>query len=522
MKKILSFINEAEGIKRYLLAFFFGCLVTLALPPVYIIPAAILGFVAHLWQMDTCKNKKQAFWLGWWFGWGYFTSGLYWIAIALLTDVAQFGWMIPFAVFGIPAVLAFYTGAVSLLTFVIPQKDYARVIVFAVLWTLIEMLRGYLFTGFPWNLIGYMWTVSDSMLQLASVTGIWGLSFFTVFAFSMPYSLIGGGRFSFRRSLPTIIAFSILFAIWIGGVYRLSGAQVESTGKVVRIVQGNISQDNKWDSDLRSEIVQKYLDMTYSKGIENVNMVVWPESAVPYFIEEGSALLAVLKEAIPKNGFLITGSMHAERLEHDFVGKVWNSMHVIDHNGKIVGLYNKHHLVPFGEYVPLRGILPINKITQGTSDFAEGDGVQTLHINGLPPFSPLICYEAIFPGAAVDEKARPEVIINVTNDAWYGNSSGPYQHFNMVRVRAVEEGVPLIRAANTGISGIIDPYGRVVAKTTLGKNVVLDENLPVSLASVTIYGRFGDSIIFIIIFLYAFFISLEYKIKAKILINSNI
>jgi apolipoprotein N-acyltransferase len=497
MQKIISFIKNATGIRRYFTAFFLGCLIALALPPLYIIPAAIAGFTAHLWQLSACENKKQSFWLGWWFGWGYFTSGLYWIAIALLTDVAQFGWMIPFAVFGIPAVLAFYTALVSLLTFMSGREGYKRIILFAVLWTVIELARGYLFTGFPWNLIGYIWTFSDSMLQVTSITGIWGLSFFTVLAFAMPASL------NKHSWLPTIATFSILIFIWIGGFYRLSGALPTPTSTMVRIVQGNISQDNKWDTDLRADIVQKYLDMTLSKGFDRISDVVWPESAVPYLIEENSELLEILKNAAPKNGYLLAGTIHAERLKYGFVGSLWNSMHAIDHNGKIAGIYNKHHLVPFGEYVPFRSILPIDKITAGMTDFASGVGSSTLSLLGLPPFSPLICYEAIFPGAVVNNENPPELMVNVTNDGWYGNSSGPYQHFNMVRVRAVEQGVPLIRAANTGISGVIDSYGRVISKTELGHDAVLDEYIPSPLGHQTAYGKLGNFVIAAILLLFS-------------------
>ncbi|MCE3232391.1 MAG: lnt [Rickettsiaceae bacterium] len=501
MQKIISFIQNIGGKKRYFLAFLIGCLITLALPPVYFIPAAIAGFTCHLWQLNSCQNKKQAFWLGWWFGWGFFTSGLYWIAVALTVDIKQFWWMVPFAVFGIPAVLAFYTGAVSLITFAIPKKGWQRVGVFAVLWTIAEILRGYLFTGFPWNLVGYMWTVSDNMLQVASITGIWGLCFFTVLAFAMP-SIIT----SKKDLIPVTAAFSILLVIYLGGVYRLSGELAAHTDKMVRIVQGNIRQDQKWDVDLRADIVRKYMDMSRKEGFEKISAIVWPESAVPYFVEEDSNLLEALKLAIPKNGYLITGSMHAQRDDYDFVGKMWNSLHVIDDNGRIVQVYDKHHLVPFGEYVPFRSILPIEKITPGMTDFSTGPGVVTLPVDNLPSISPLICYEAIFPGAVVNKNTPAELMINVTNDAWYGNSSGPYQHFNMVRVRAVEEGVPLIRSANTGISGVIDAYGRVVAKTTLSEDAVLDEFIPSHLEGKTIYNQFGNFVIFSILILFSIFI----------------
>lgn len=499
MQKISEKIKSVDGYKRYLLSFFLGMLVTLALPPVFFIPAAIAGFTGHIWQLESCPNRKTSLWLGWWFGWGHFTSGLYWISLALLADAENFAWMIPFAVFGIPAVLAFYTAIISLLTFSVPKRGYQRVILFATFWTIIEVLRGILFTGFPWNLTGYIWTFSDNMLQLASVTGIWGLSFFTVLAFAMPSC-------AKKSSLkPTIISFLLLAIIWAGGYYRLQNAEKGHTNVMVRVVQANISQHQKWDESLRNHILQKYIDMTHSDGFKNISHVVWPESAIPFLISEDSGIIPILKNAIPKNGTLITGSMHADISEYGFVNEMWNSMHIINSDGQIVGIYNKHHLVPFGEYVPFRSILPIEKITAGYGDFSRGTGPRTISINNLPDFSPLICYEAIFPEGVADKQNRPELMINVTNDAWYGKSSGPYQHFNMVRVRSVEQGAPLIRSANTGISAIIDAYGRVVKKTHLGKTEIIDEYIPNSIKEDTIYEKHGYYAILLIIVIFSGF-----------------
>ncbi len=498
MNKIISLVQISQGKKRYFLSFFVGVCVTLAFPPIYIVPFAIVGFTLHLIQIEFCQNKKQAFWLGWWFGLGHFTTGLYWISFALLTDFEKFWWLMPFAILGIPVVLAFYTAIVSWLTFLVPQSGYRRVIIFTVLWTIIEFVRGYLFTGFPWNLVGYIWVISDSMLQLASVFGVWGLTFFTILAFSMPATLFfSNGKKNFY---PISISFALLVIIWVGGFYRLQTAEIKDFPNVmVRIIQPNIAQDNKWDMDKRSMIVQKHLNMTYSEGFDKITHVIWPESALPFYIEENSELLDIIKHVVPKGGAIITGSIRAQVSESGFVEKAWNSLHAIDNKGHIAAVYDKHHLVPFGEYVPLRGILPIEKITQGQGDFESGDGVKTLSIPNFPKFSPLICYEAIFPGAVADEKDRPELMINVTNDGWYGKSSGPYQHFEIVRLRAVEEGVSLIRSANTGISGLIDPYGRVVKKAPLEESAIIDSSVPKNLADGTIYSKYGNLLLFLVI-----------------------
>lgn len=503
MQLFIEKIQQYQGKKRYFLSLFLGSLLGLVLAPVYLIPLAIIALPFHLWQIDSCTNKKQAFWLGWFFGLGFFVVGLYWIAFALLVDIKQFGWMIPFAMFGIPAVLAFYTAIISLLTYRLPQKGFKKVVLFAVIWTTAEMLRGFLFTGFPWNLIGYIWTISDAMLQITSVTGIWGLSFITILAFAMPYSIKWGEKH--KNILPTILAFFSLLVVFALGSYRLFKAENTYHAEKVRIIQGNISQHEKWEENKRNDIVNKYLSMTVSKPFDSVKYVVWPEAAIPFYMEENSILTKAIGQVTPRGGILITGSIHADKSEAGFIERVYNSVHAIDDNGTVIAIYNKHHLVPFGEYVPFRSILPIEKITAGMTDFSEGEGVKTLPIPGMPAFSPLICYEAIFPNAVIDKKEPPQVMINVTNDAWYGNSSGPYQHFNMVRVRAVEHGIPLIRAANTGISGVIDPYGRVLSKTKLEQDAVLDEQIPNALKYATLYTKFGNYIIiFIMLIMFSF------------------
>lgn len=504
VQKYIEKIQQYQGKKRYFLSVILGSLLGLALAPFYLIPAAIIGLTCHLWQLESCTSKKQAFWLGWFFGLGFFVVGLYWISFALLVDIKQFGWMIPFAMFGIPAVLAFYTAIVSLTTYKLPQKGSIKVILFAVIWTTAEMLRGFLFTGFPWNLIGYIWTFSDAMLQVTSITGIFGLSFITILVFAMPFSIKWNEK---RKNLiPTILAFASVIFIFALGQYRLFKAENIYHPNKVRIVQGNIQQDEKWDENSRSDIVNKYLAMTVSKPFDTVKYVVWPEAAIPFYIEEDSPLTDAIGKVTPQNGLLITGSIHAEKSELGFIEKVYNSVHTIDHNGTVLAVYDKHHLVPFGEYVPFRSILPIEKITPGMIDFSQGDGIKTLPVLGMPAFSPLICYEAIFPNAVIDKNDPPQIMINVTNDAWYGNSSGPYQHFNMVRVRAVEHGIPLIRAANTGISGVIDPYGRILSKTKLGQDAVLDEQIPKPLEHPTLYTKFGNYTIILIMIIMSGFV----------------
>lgn len=497
MSRLINFISTLQqltGKKACAASFIFGVCATLALPPVFFTPLAFIGFCGFFWMHGACQYKKQAFWLGWWFGFGHFVSGLYWISFALLIDIAQFGWLIPFAVFGIAAVVAIYPALVSLMLYVLPSSGYRKVILFAFLWTLFEILRGHLFTGFPWNLIGYVWTVSDVMLQSASIVGVWGLSLFSVLLFTMPASLVYQDGKTLKKAsiIPTMVVFGIAVAMFAGGTYRLAGAHDKTVqGVYVRIVQPNFTQLFKWDENSRQQIVEQFLQQSTQPSAKPITHLIWPESSLPYYLSESSPVLRLISPAIPKDGAVILGSIHADMTYGGFIEKIWNSLHVINDQGVIYRKYNKHHLVPFGEYVPFRGILPIEKITHGMMDFSAGEGPQTISAPNFPDFSPLICYEVIFPDAVTDGSNAPKVMVNVTNDGWYGNSSGPYQHFHMARTRAVEQGLPLIRAANTGISAMVDAYGRVVNRTTLGEKTVLDAPLPQSLSTKTTYSKLG-------------------------------
>lgn len=490
--------------KKNLISALYGVFVTLALPPVYLLPLAIIGLSGFLLLIRECENAKRAFTIGWWFGFGHFATGLYWICIALLVDAKNFAWLIPFAVLGIPAVVAIYTAFISLITWHAAKrlKDWELVIVFACVWTAIEMLRGYLFTGFPWNLIGYIWTSSLSMLQFVSVAGIWGLSLLTVIVFSMPSVFFLSpwkikSDLSLRIAIPFIVSSIFAAFIFAYGYMRLDNHPTEFVKDVkLRIVQANIDQNLKWEEEWRDKTVQKYFDMTTSKGFDKITHVIWPETALPFALtDRDQNMIKALAEIAPKKGALITGALRIEHKGNYFPENFYNSLAVITHDAKLYSLYNKKHLVPFGEYVPFSSILPLQKITNGMVDFTEGTTSSTITAPNFPPFSGLVCYEAIFPGNVVDKNTSSKALVNVTNDAWYGNTSGPYQHFEMARTRAVEEGKPLIRAANNGISAVIDSYGRIIGKTKLAETAVLDTLLPANINNSTIYGSYRNLLI---------------------------
>ncbi len=513
---MIDFIKDSSGWKRRLLLLLFGALVAVALPPLYITPLAFVGFCGFFIILNNSVNYKTAFSAGWWFGVGYFTAGLYWISVALFVDISSFWWLYPFALFGIPLVLAVYIGLVGICTFSLSKyfSGWRLIIIFTNIWVISELLRGYLFTGFPWNLTGYVWAFSDNILQIASITGIWGLSFLGVLVFTIPVLWLEKGRNIKSLYIPCLAVLFTLLVIFVWGGWRLSSASAENVqGVKLRIIQGNIEQDLKWDEEKRYPILAKYMKMSVQEGYDEITHIIWPETAIPFVTFLGSDLYKLIGGIVPKKGALITGALRAEIDSRGTIDKLWNSMEVINHKGELYSYYDKTHLVPFGEYVPFAYILPLNKIAYAPVNFAIGKGLATNKAPGFPDFSGLICYEVIFPGQVVDKQNRPGVIVNVTNDAWYGNTSGPYQHLVMARVRAVEEGIPLIRSANNGISAVIDPYGRVIAKTKLSTEAVLDSYLPMYIKEPTTYNRYSNAVIILLILICSILCTISLKIN---------
>ena len=490
-------LRGLAGWRRAAAAALLGIAATGALPPLQLLPLVFIAFTGLVWLLeaadDDAHRLRRSFLIGWWFGFGHFVAGLYWLAHALLIDAAQFGWMVPFAVFGLSGGLALFIGAATAATTATRTRGVARALVLAAAWTIAEWLRGHILTGFPWNLIGTAWAGALPVMQVASLVGLYGLGLLTVLAAALPAGMGQPSRGEGRWTGPGL-AVLLVAAVWAFGALRVSGDSDAVSVHRLRLVQPNVPQSLKWDPAQREANLAKTLSLSRSAGLETRTHVVWPETAVPFvvsdFNEVGPALREALATAVPPDGLLLTGAPRAER---DAQGRLvlWNSLHALDAAGAIVATYDKFHLVPFGEYVPLRPILRIAKVTVGTVDFSPGPGLVTLALPGLPPASPLICYEAIFPGQVVVRENRPSWLLNITNDAWFGLSSGPYQHFTAARFRAVEEGLPLVRAANNGISAIVDSYGRVEAQLGLGDTGVVDADLPAALAP-TLYARFGN------------------------------
>ena len=468
-----------------------GAATALALAPFHLWPA-IAGFGVLLHQLSGAGAGRGAL-FGWSFGFGHFLAGLYWIAIAFGADAERVGHLAIPAILLLCAGLALFPAAACAAFGALRLRSVeASVLALALLWTVAEWLRGTVFGGFPWNLIGYVW-VDLAPAQLAAAIGVHGLSALTVAlgaALAVPFL-----RISRRRWLAPTLALVLLALAWGVGALRLAGAEVAWNEDVrLRLVQGNVAQHHKWDPALRARWFERHLRLSAAPP-GDVTHVIWPESATPYAIEQEPVVRARLAEVVPPRGLLITGG---ERFDLDQTpARAWNSLFVIDGAGALVERYDKVRLVPFGEFLPARDLLGrigLQSVARGTLDFQAGTGTRTLALPGLPPVGPLICYETIFSGAVVAPGPRPGWLLNITNDAWFGDSSGPYQHLAMARMRAIEEGLPLVRAANTGISAVIDPWGRVISQLALGELGTLDSALPLPLPPPP-FARFGAVIL---------------------------
>jgi apolipoprotein N-acyltransferase len=494
-----------SGWRRYGLAFLLGICATATLPPVDLTPLLVVAFTGLLWLDDGSAGPWASFRLGYAFGFGFFISGLYWIAAALFVDIASFWWLVPVAAAGLPAAFALYIGAALLASNLAVRHlrlpGTARIFAFAVAWTVAEWVRGHAFTGLPWNLIGYAWSGGFPgaivMLQSVAAIGIYGLSFLTVLAASLPALLGTASLYPLslaRRFAPVIAAGLLIIVPSLLGALRLAATPTVETGYFLRIVQPSIPQTMKWEPTAAQRNFRLLLDLSSAPESRKLAAVVWPEAATPFLLGRDAYHRHEIAAVAADRGYVITGAVRTNPPPGPVV-QVWNSIEAVDGKDEIVARYDKAHLVPFGEYMPLRDVLPLRKITPGSLDYSAGPGPRTIELPGLPPFAPLICYEIIFPGAIVDEHDRPAWILNVTNDAWYGRTSGPYQHFAIARTRAVEEGLPLVRVANNGISGIVDPAGRVVARIDLDTVGYADLPLPAENPAPTLYARGGDWIL---------------------------
>ena len=498
-------LRARRGWQRIYISILLGALTALCYAPINIFPIFWISFPCLIFLLQGTTKLRDAFLVGWSFAFGSFVCGLYWIADSMFVDIGHFWWAVPFAVAGLPAFFALYYGAGMMIAQRIGLKGIAGVITFALLWFLADYVRGHLFRGFPWNLEGYGWGRVLPLLETTSFLGIYGLTFLTLVVASLPAGLIENTKRSRSVFLSSLLIL-ILLAAW--GEGRLIAAPHDFVSHVrLRLIQPDTDQAHKWLASERQANFKNLLNLTAAPGLKPVTHVIWPETAATYYLAEDDEHRRELADYTPRDGVVITGVI---RRSADIDGHLhyYNSLIAVDDHARVVAGYDKVHLVPFGEYFPFRDILPLPALVNMGVDFSEGDGPRSLRVQNLPPFSPLICYEAVFPGDVIAEDDRPDFIVNITNDGWYGRTAGPYQHFASVKVRAIEEGLPLVRAANTGISGVVDAYGRVTARLGVSRVGFLDADLPEAIPP-TLFSRFGELPLWIMFALMTAIVALE-------------
>ncbi|MCW8914278.1 MAG: apolipoprotein N-acyltransferase [Magnetovibrio sp.] len=489
------------------MAFVLGLLAVFAMPPIYQIYLLIPAFSGLLWMAVDAPTRWKAFVVGWWFGAGFFTGGLYWVSFALLVDAEKFAWLMPIAIFGFAFGLGLFVALNTLVVRMIPGDLTAKAMVLAGTWVLLEWIRSWIFTGLPWNPLGSVWAFADAPLQVTWLVGVFGLSLFTALLAVMPGTFGQASQNNnpqdngpIRLLIASVAAMGV---VWVGGSYRLADAtDAVVDGVRLRLIQPNIPQNEKWKPELRQRNIMAQVDLALSPpkvGEPTPTHIIWAETSAPFFIENSPEWRRLIGAATPKGGLTILGAPRVlPDASDDGSFKVANALLALDDKGRVTDTYDKFHLVPFGEYVPLSDWLPLDKITQGQGAFTPGPGLQTLNLKGLPPVSPLICYEVIFPGAVVNPDdnldRRAQWLLNLTNDAWYGATAGPHQHFVSARLRAVEEGLPAVRVAFTGISGIVDAYGRTQSIRALGEKGFVDGGLPIAVKAIGPYSQYGDVI----------------------------
>ncbi len=504
----------ASGWQRNAIAFGAGAISAGAMAPINAWPILFVTFSVLVWLIDGCAGSRwralrSAAGIGWCFGFGYFLFGLYWIGYAFLVDAKTFGWLLPVAVAGLPAYLAIYTALGLMAARLIWLRGPLRIMALASTLTAAEWLRGHLLSGFPWNTFGYAFSEPLVLGQSVSLIGIWGLTFLAIAICASPAVLADQKSDTPHPYRAPLIGCGALLALISYGTVRLWTYPTEYvSGVKLRIMQPNLQQDDKFNYSAKGRVMAHYLRLSAlpmtpdAKRPRDVTHLIWPEAAFPFFLTREPDALAQIIALLKPNTELITGAVRpADTAAGKHITHAYNSLYVIDADGSIRGTYDKVHLVPFGEYLPFQQLLEkagLQQLTKQAGGFLAGHRRRMLELTDTPAMLPLICYEAIFPGSAVPSGERPGWLVNVTNDGWFGISSGPYQHLQQARMLAIAEGLPLVRAANTGISAVVDPVGRIINELPLGTENVLDSPLPRALQRTT-YAKFGNGIILLFV-----------------------
>lgn len=517
LERFIASLILSDGWRRRLTAITAGAALSFAHSPFYLVPLIFVSLPVLVWLLDGASEHgtsrvqrfRPAAFVGWWFGFGYFLAGLYWLGSAFFVEAERFALLLPLGVIGLPAFLALFWAAAAGIARCFWTDGPARVLILAAALTLTEYARATLLTGFPWLGIGYIATFHPVSSQTAAIFGLHGLTLLTLLAGLVPATLLPRSRIVLVTARHYLVPVCLLLALHFGyGAWRLATAEIYETSVQVRLVQPVIPQDEKWEPENADDIFRKYLDLSAEagpggEGLEDIDLLVWPESAFPFLLQQRPDALAAIARLLPDGTYLATGAIRRDVTSGDRA--FYNSIYIINSDGEIIDSYDKHHLVPFGEYLPLESLLTragLRKFTPVPGQFRQGLRSEPLLIEGLPPLLPLICYEAIFPHEVNRSEWSP-LLLNVTNDAWFGYSPGPYQHAVQAALRAVEQGANLVRAGNTGISMVSDSYGRRLTWIDLEQVGIADAWLTEPHGP-TVYARFGDlPVIFAVLAVFA-------------------
>lgn len=498
-----------------------GAFANLAYPPIHLWPALAIGLSGLIWLIDGARLApdpgRAAFLRVFAFGFAYFLVGLHWIASAFLVDAGAYLVFIWMPLVLLPAGLALIWAVILRIGFMFWSQGPARIIVFVVALTLAEWTRGHLFGGLPWNLPGMTWAPGGAVSQSASVWGIYGLSVLTIAAMAAPAALADARPrgTTASRAAAVLVAAVAFGAIWGWGAQRLSTATEGPMGKTVRLVEAGVPQGEKYERDTPPVLLERYRVLSGDDAPGSPEMLIWPEGALPYFLFEWPDALDFVTEMLGDRRLLVGIARRENAGTPD--ERAYNSLAVLSSDSDMRGplsVYDKHLLVPFGEFTPLRGLaskVGISTLQQlATSGFYPGLGAQTTRVVGIPPFGPLICYEAIFPGYVAEGQDRPQWLVNISNDSWFGSFSGPSQHAAQARYRAIEEGLPMARVAAGGQTGMIDAYGRWTARGKRAdpavygadpkgwRSSIVDAAIPPSIAA-TPFSKWRDGAFWIIL-----------------------
>ncbi|MCG8440933.1 MAG: apolipoprotein N-acyltransferase [Caulobacterales bacterium] len=491
-----------------------GAVGALAFAPLHAWPAAIVAYTGFIWLMDGAEIQKSQWragvWRGLCFGFGHHLAGLWWVANAFVSRGPEFAPFAPLGAIGLALGLALFWAVIGGLLASYWRDDWRRIALFAAIVAVVEFARGNILTGFPWNLPAHVWPAGGPVSQSVSVFGGYGLSFLTLFAFAAPAALGGPDRRLGARLTPLAIGLGVFAALFAAGALRLAAAgppgdEAAEPAVRLRLVQAQIRQADKWRPENREAVQNHYLDLTRRPGLESRTHVIWPEAALPVLLLEEPRVLDAIAATLDDGQSLFTGAVRRD-VSNPLEPLFFNSFVALEMRGAtpiVAAIYDKHRLVPFGEFVPLArwsarlGLTHLSRLERG---YEPGPGPATVSTLGAPSFSPQVCYESIFPGFTPRGADRPHWILNITNDAWYGDSPGPRQSYNQARFRALEEGMPLVRAASGGVSAVIDAHGRVVSRLEIHADDVLDVDLP-GAPPATLYALVGEAGFVFLLFL---------------------